>query len=296
MKTRKVFRINSLLKWIGILLLAVVLIFYLVVPAGFGIFVVLPIRASVGQPPQGFEEVTLWTEDSIELQAWHRPAANGGAIILLHGASSSRESVRSYAEMLARHGYGVLAVDLRGHGESKGKMNRLGWQGTLDVGAAVKFLEGRSEAQSIGGLGISLGAEVLLGAASQYPAIRAVAADGATRRSMEELLALESERPLVRNFTARVMYSTVRLLSGQIPPKPLLDSMIESESTRFLLIAGGGNKLEVAFNEMFAEKLGNRAALWIAPEAEHVQAFRQYPVEYEQRVIEFFGSLRFPEF
>jgi len=255
---------------------------------------VLPVRAYVGYPPQGFEEVTLQAEDGVELKAWHRPAKNGTAIILLHGASSSRESVRSYAEMLARHRYGVLMVDLRGHGESKGKINRLGWQGTLDVGAAVKFLEGRSEVQAMGGLGISMGAEVLLGAASQYPSITAIAADGATRRSVEELLALESERPLVRNFTARVMYATVRLFSGQKPPKPLLDSMIESGSTRFLFIAGGGNKLEVAFNEMFAEMLGSRADLWIAPEAEHVQAFRQYPAEYEQRVIAFFDSIYTP--
>jgi pimeloyl-ACP methyl ester carboxylesterase len=196
--------------------------------------------------------------------------------------------------MLAHHGYGVLAVDLRGHGESKGRMNRLGWQGTLDVGAAVEFLEGRSEVQSIGGLGLSMGGEVLLGAASQYPAITAIVADGATRRSTGELLALESERPLVRSFTARVMYATVRLLSGQKPPKPLLDSMIESRSTKFMLIAGGGNQLEVAFNEMFTERLGNRAALWIAPEAEHVQAFHQFPAEYEQRVIEFFDSVLSP--
>ena len=291
MKTRKVFRIKSLLKWLGILLLAAVVILYLLLPAGLGIYVVLPIRASVGQPPQGFEEVTLRAADGVELQAWYRAATNGRAIILLHGASGSRESVRPYAEMLSRHGYGVLAVDLRGHGESQGKMNRLGWQGTLDVGAAVEFLEGRSEVQAIGGLGISMGAEVLLGAASQYPSIQAIAADGATRRSLEELLALESERPLVRNFTARVMYATVRLFSGQKPPKPLLDSMIESGSTRFLLIAGGGNTLEVAFNEMFAERLGNRAALWIAPEAEHVQAFRLYPAEYEHRLIEFFDSM-----
>jgi len=294
LRTRKGFRLKRLLKWTGILLLAAVLIIYLLLPAGLGIYVVLPVRAYVGYPPPGFAEVTLQAEDGVELKAWHRPAQNGAAIILLHGASSSRESVRSHAEMLARHGYGVLMVDLRGHGESQGKMNRLGWQGTLDVGAAVQFLEGRSEVQAMGGLGISLGAEVLLGAASQYLAITAIAADGATRRSTEELLALESERPLVRNFTARVMYATVRLFSGQKPPKPLLDSMVAAGSTRFLFIAGGGNELEVAFNEMFAETLGNRADLWIAAQAEHVQAFNDYPAEYEQRVIAFFDSIFTP--
>ena len=43
----------------------------------------------------------------------------------------------------------------------------------------------------------------------------AIVADGATRRSVDELLALPSERPLVRNFTARVMYAAVRILMGR---------------------------------------------------------------------------------
>ena len=51
-----------------------------------------------------------------------------------------------------------------------------------------------------------------------------IAADGATTRSLDELLALPSERPLVRNFTARVMYAAVQILSGETPPVPLLDS------------------------------------------------------------------------
>jgi pimeloyl-ACP methyl ester carboxylesterase len=292
MKPRKIFR--NIVKWMGILVLIAIVGLYLVLPASFGIFAVLPVRTTVGYKPQGFENVTFQTEDGVELHAWHHPAANGKAIILMHGAGSSRESVRGYAEMLARHGYGVLVVDMRGHGESQGKINRLGWQGSLDVGGAVKFLEGRNDVQAIGGLGISMGAEVLLGAASQFPSIRAIAADGATRRSTEELLALESERPLVRNFTARVMYATVRLASGTAPPKPLLDSMIESGTTRFLLIAGGGNPLEVAFNELYADTLGNRAELWIAPQAEHVGAFRKYPAEYEQRVIAFFEAALTP--
>ena len=286
MKSKQV--LKRVLRILGILILALAVILYLVIPAGMGIYALLPTRASVGEPPQGFEHATLEAEDGVELQAWYRPADNGKAIILLHGAGCSRESVRGYAEMLARHGYGVLAVDLRGHGESQGKTNRLGWQGTLDVGAAVHFLEARSEVQSIGGLGLSMGAEVLLGAASQYPSIVAIAADGATSRSTDELLALETERSLVRNFTARVMYATVRLISGQTPPKPLLDSMIDSRETRFLLIAGGSEGLEVAFNQMFFTRLGNRATIWIALETEHVQAFRQYPAEYEQRLVEFF--------
>jgi pimeloyl-ACP methyl ester carboxylesterase len=255
-----------------------------------GIYALLPGRENVGSTPDGYQDLTLTASDGVDLQAWYRPPENGAAIILLHGAGSSRQSVLPYAAMLARHGYGVLAVDLRGHGASGGKTNRLGWQGNRDVGAALAFLQSRSEVRSIGGLGISMGGEALLGAASEYPAIHAIAADGATRRSTAELLALPSERPLVRSFTARLMYAAVQLLSRQTPPRPLLDSMYASRPTRFLLIAAGGNELETAYNRLFAVVLGGRADLWVAPSVEHTGAFARYPQEYEQRLIQFFDA------
>jgi fermentation-respiration switch protein FrsA (DUF1100 family) len=136
-----------------------------------------------------------------------------------------------------------------------------------------------------------LGGEVLLAAASTYPAIKAIVADGATTRSLDELLTLPSERPLYRNFTARVMYAAVQILSGEVPPLPLLDSMIAAPTSSYLLIAGGGSSHEVAFNELFAGATSDRSELWIAPEAPHTGAFAMYPAEYEQHVIEFFDRV-----
>ncbi len=279
------------LRWIAFLIAAVIVVLYLALPIGVGVSVVLPYQETVGAPPAGFESVTLTTADQVELAGWYQPPLNGAAVILIHGAGGSREGLRPYAELLARHGYGVLALDLRGHGASAGRTNRFGWQGTRDVGAAVAFLQTRDEVKAIGGLGSSLGGEVLLGAASAYPGIQAIAADGATTRSLDELLALPSERPLVRNFTARVMYAAVQILSGETPPVPLLDSMIAAPSTSYLLIAGGGNQREVAFNEFFAAATPDRARLWIAPEAAHTGALGLYPEEYERRVIAFFDGV-----
>lgn len=272
-----------------ILLLGVGVV-YLGIPVGAAVYTILPNRQVVAAAPAGFEEVSLATEDGVTLKGWYRAPANGAAILLLHGAGSSRESIRPYATFLVRHGYGVLALDLRGHGESAGKTNKLGWQGTRDVGAAVAFLQDRDEVQAIGGLGLSMGGEVLLGAAADYPAISAIVADGATRRCTAELRALESERPLARNFTARVWYASVGLLTGEAPPRPLLDAMVASPSTRFLLIAAGRNALERSFNRLFATTLGSRASLWVAPEADHIGAFVVNPEAYEQRVIAFFQA------
>jgi len=277
-------------RWIVSLILAAVVGLYILMPIGFGIAAVYPAKQTVGGPPAGFQTVALQTDDSVSLAAWYAPPINGATIILVHGAGGSRQEMRSHAQMLTRHGYGVLALDLRGFGESEGVTNRFGWRGTSDIGAAVAYLQARGEAQIIGGLGSSLGGEVLLGAASTYPALRAIVADGATRRCVEELRALPSERPLVRNFVARVMYATVRVLSGDRPPAPLLDSMAAADSTSFLLIAGGANELEVAFNELFTATVGERATLWVAPDAPHTGAFSLYPDEYERRVIAFFDA------
>ncbi len=196
----------------------IILAGYLGIPFAMGVISVLPARSPVGSLPDGFEAVDLRAKDGVGLQAWYHPPENGAVILLLHGAGGSREGMRAQAQMFTRHGYGVLALDLRGHGGSEGKTNRLGWNGTLDVGAAVAFLQTRREVKKIGGLGSSMGGEVLLGAVSSYPLIQAAAADGATRRCTDELLALEEERPLVHNFTPRVMYAAVQLLSGERPP------------------------------------------------------------------------------
>ncbi len=263
---------------------------YLVLPIGMGVAAVAPVKETVGQPPEGYEAVQLRADHGVTLAAWYARPANGAVIILLHGAGGSREAMRPYGELLRHHGYGVLAVDLRGHGQSEGKTNRLGWQGTADVGAMVQFLESRAEVEKIGGLGLSMGAEVLLGAASTYPALKAIVADGASRRCTAELLALPEKRSLAESFVARVMYATVQVLSRTQPPKPLLDSMVEAPSTRFLLIAAGAVPLEVAFNQLFADTVGMRASLWVVPGATHMGALEHFPDEYETRTLAFFDE------
>lgn len=101
-------------------------IFYLVIPMGFGWYASLRQPSSVGEPPEGFNNLTLTASYDVKLAAWYAPPKNGVAIILIHGATGSRENIRPYAHMLAGNGLGVLAFDLRGHGESGGGGNALG--------------------------------------------------------------------------------------------------------------------------------------------------------------------------
>ena len=122
---QRILRISGLL--IGFLIIGL----YIGFPVGMGVAAISPAKEGVGPPPAGFQEISLLTADKETLAAWYRPPKNGAVIVLVHGAGSSREGVRLYAEMLARNGYGVLALDLRGHGNSSGKTNRLGWTAHL---------------------------------------------------------------------------------------------------------------------------------------------------------------------
>jgi uncharacterized protein len=161
----------------------------------FALFVVMPFtmvlrvthaprwaiqESSLGIPHQ---EVAIETSDGRELSAWYVPARNRTAVLLSHGSGGSRERVAAHVRMLARHGYGVLALDNPGNGESEGHSNGLGYNAQPAVDAALRWLSRRRDVdpQRIAGFGSSLGAEVLLEAAAREPRLRAVVADGPTR-------------------------------------------------------------------------------------------------------------------
>ena len=88
----------------------------------------------------GYESVTLRTADGVDLAGWWVPSKNRAAVVLLHGAGSTRTAVLDQAAVLGSHGYGVLMVDARGHGDSGGRGMDFGWYGERDVTAALNFL------------------------------------------------------------------------------------------------------------------------------------------------------------
>ncbi len=137
-------------------------------------------ESSLGIPHQ---EVAIETADGRELSGWYVPSRNRTAVLLSHGSGGSRERVAAHVRMLARHGYGVLALDNPGNGESEGHSNGLGYNAQPAVDAAIGWLARRPDVdpRRIAGFGSSLGAEVLLEAAAREPRLRAVVADGPTR-------------------------------------------------------------------------------------------------------------------
>jgi predicted acyl esterase len=88
------------------------------------------------------------------------PAGGWPAVLVLHGLGGTRGSVSELAEQfLAPHGYAVLTVDARGHGESGGQSTLVGSRELADYAATLAWLRARPGIADnrIGAIGLSLG-------------------------------------------------------------------------------------------------------------------------------------------
>jgi pimeloyl-ACP methyl ester carboxylesterase len=82
------------------------------------------------------------------------------------------------ASFLVRGGYNVLAIDLRGHGESAAQYASPGYLESRDVLGAIQYVHERGEHDPIVLLGLSYGAAAVVLAAAQSEDVAAVIADG----------------------------------------------------------------------------------------------------------------------
>jgi dienelactone hydrolase len=81
--------------------------------------------------------------DNPFFQSFPRPAAERPpAVVLVHGFSSDRVNSSALARRIAQNGYGVLAIDVRGHGENRNSFieSQSGHGLREDVKNAVEFL------------------------------------------------------------------------------------------------------------------------------------------------------------
>jgi uncharacterized protein len=271
-------------------------------------FVLLPLTVAVNatsRPPgplgaatpahNGFayQDVAFSTADGVRLSAWYIPARNGAAVVLLPGAGETRTAMLGQAAVLARHGYGALLVDTRGHGRSAGHAMDFGWWGGRDLGAAATFLARQPGVQGgkIAVLGESMGGEQALAAAGADPRIRAVVAEGAEGQQLAD----RGWRP--RDITGIldrgmewVQYTAAGLLSGAPRPMSIPDAIRAAAPRPVLIIAGGASGDEPAAARWFQAASPATVQAWIVPGAGHTQGLATAPRVWEARVTGFLDA------
>jgi fermentation-respiration switch protein FrsA (DUF1100 family) len=229
------------------------------------------------------EEVALTTDDGLRRAGSYAPSRNGAAVVTF----PSREGTAAEARMLAANGFGVLALDMRGYGASEGDPNAFGWGSTSDIDAAVAFLSERPEVRRIGGLGLSVGGEQMLEAASENPRLRAVVSEGAGERSVRETLLFGPAAALTIPQQG-VLTAAVAIFGGE-PPPPALDDVARSISPRAIfLIRGAEGQAGEELNSDYYEAAAEPKEIWTVPGAGHTGGLEAEPEKYERRVTAFF--------
>jgi uncharacterized protein len=170
-------------------------------------------------------------------------------------------------------------------GESDGAPNNYGWDWGKDVAGALTFLERRGDVEPdrIGALGLSTGADVLIEVAAKRQDLGAVVSDGAAAGSFEDWHRLRGTE--IGLPVGWVMFTTMRVLSGD-PPGPPLEDLIRRIQAPTLLISAGVTE-EREFNVLYEKAGRGRVEHWNLPEAHHTAAIREERAQYERRVVGF---------
>jgi uncharacterized protein len=253
-------------------------------------------RPKIGAKPSDvglvFEDVSLRTSDGVTLAGWYVLSANGAAVVLLHGAGSTRSNVLDEAVVLAEAGFGVLMIDASGHGESGGRAMDFGWNGDADVAAATRYLATRADVDPnrIGVVGLSMGGEEALGASRSNALIRAVVAEGATARVAADEAWLSEEyglQGLFQEQLERVQDWVTDLLTSASKPTSMRAAVAASHGTRYLLITAGTVADEGHAAAHIAAAAPDRVETWTVDGAAHTSGLQTASAEWTARVTTF---------
>jgi uncharacterized protein len=273
---------RPLLVLAGVYVLASVVLF----PSSIAYVVTHTARAHVPKADLGapYEDVSFTTSDGLRLEGWYIASRNGAAVISFPGRASSQKR----AKILADHGYGVLVFDRRGEGESDGDPNLFGWQGDRDIHAAVTYLQSRPDVdpQRIGGIGLSVGGENMIEAASESRALRAIVSEGASARSVRD--DLDNGAGWQNVLGDGVATAAAALFTGNVPPQKLRPLVPRIHGAVFFVYGENGQPAERPANHAFYAAAHGPKQIWEVPGSGHIGGIDARPAEYERRVVGFF--------
>jgi uncharacterized protein len=282
----------------------------LAIPAALAVlwFVVYPLTAAVfatNRPPGGlgsatpashglaYQNVAFRTADGIRLSAWYIPPRNGAAVLLLPGAGSTRAAVLGQGAVLARHGYGALLLDGRGHGRSGGHAMDFGWWGGRDIAAAVSFLDRQPGVRhgKIALLGESMGGEQALAAMGTDPRIRAVVGEGVTGQQLADRgWMMHGITGVLDTGMEWVQHAAAGLISGAPAPMSIPDAIRAAAPRPVPIIAGGAVSSEPIAARWFRAASPATVRVWVVPHAGHTQGLATAPRAWAAHVISFLNT------
>lgn len=230
-------------------------------------------------------EVTLRTEDGVEVRGWYVPSRNKAAWVLAHGLSQTRMDLLPEARVLRDAGYGVLLFDLRAHGQSGGETSTWGDLERRDVRAALEFVRTQPDVDParVGALGFSIGSAAVAEVAARDPKVAAVVLLSpfntlrlAAAYDFRRFGVVTQTGALVPFWRRGIALEEVRTIDAvdRIEPRPLF------------IVAGTEESGQPLLDELFAH-VAPSAQTWRIPGASHGNFAATAPEEYPRRLREF---------
>jgi alpha-beta hydrolase superfamily lysophospholipase len=246
------------------------------------------------------EDFIVRAPDGVLLRGWKvRPRdANGDWVLLFHGVSDNRAGMLGQAELLLRHGYSIVMMDSRAHGESGGTMATYGWLERQDTRDMVDSLYSTETPRALFALGSSMGAAIALESAGVDPRIAGVVAESSfsdLREVTYDYAGLHWSpwlgKTLFRPGTWTVIF-TARKEGGFSPDDVSPEKSVATRPFPVLLICDELDRIIPCRHtrRIFSAAIGPKE-LWEVPGADHASALGANPAEYERRVITFLEKL-----
>jgi pimeloyl-ACP methyl ester carboxylesterase len=274
------------------LLLALALTFGLAWLAGSAA-VWLRFPSNAFDAPAPAQDVGLRTPDGVCLAATYWPGARGDApgIVMLHGYGASRRAIRGNAIWLAQQGFAVLAVDLRGHGQSDAAAHTFGLTESRDARVAFDWLKEKQIDAPVGVIGISLGgAAALIGDQGPLPAqaFVLVSVFPDIDRAIRNRIAAHAPQPLPFLLTPLLKYQSWPRF-GVMPDRLRPIEVLRQVTAPVLIVGGAADSYTppAESREMLAAAAGPKDLL-LLDGMNHAQATWADTESYRQRLKEFF--------
>jgi uncharacterized protein len=236
--------------------------------------------------------VELTSFDGTPLRGSYFPSKNGAAVIVQHGYGGHRGTVLHIASMLHNHGFSVITMDLRGHGESGGEIVTFGRDESKDMQVVFDYLSQRSEVnpEKIGIYGWSLGGATVLLHGAMNPDVKAVAADSPFDAINYENMAEFSDTiwplPMLLKF-----FSSIRADVDFETEAPIAHLDAYKTKPLFLMLAGSDTVVDPKSGDRLLKKLNNKnVKVWKEPSFGHVRFSFDAAERFERELVQFFAT------
>lgn len=251
-----------------------------------------PTQQKIGAAPIDLsgDDISIIDASGHIIHGWKIKGDEGrGVVLLLHGVRSDRRSMIGRAQFLHRLGYNVLMIDMQAHGETLGQFITFGALESQDVKAAVDYLKQVMPQESVAVIGVSLGGAALV-LADVGNKVQAVVLES-VYPTIDEAL----EDRLAHYLGAVVGQWLAPLLLWQfewrtaITPQSLrpIDHIAGLNAPLLLLHGTMDYNTTVAEAQRLFARAHEPKAIWLVPQAAHVDLHAFAPQDYERTVSDF---------